>query len=62
MLSKNKYKIFLMNRPYVEPVNTLQERFNTSPHLKANWLEALRTKWTQKKKSRLLEVNETVNV
>uniref|UniRef100_A0A0A1WRA7 Sentrin-specific protease 1 n=1 Tax=Zeugodacus cucurbitae TaxID=28588 RepID=A0A0A1WRA7_ZEUCU len=48
--------------PYVEPVNTLQERFNTSPHLKANWLEALRTKWTEKKKSRLQEVNETVNV
>ncbi|XP_018790865.1 PREDICTED: uncharacterized protein LOC108970142 isoform X2 [Bactrocera latifrons] len=48
--------------PYVEPVNTLQERFNTSPHLKANWLEALHTKWTEKKKSRLQEVNETVNV
>ncbi|XP_053950602.1 uncharacterized protein LOC128858391 isoform X1 [Anastrepha ludens] len=48
--------------PYVEPVNTLQERFNTSPHLKANWLEALQTKWNEKKKNRLQEVNDTVNV
>ncbi|XP_067641015.1 uncharacterized protein Ulp1 isoform X3 [Eurosta solidaginis] len=51
-----------MRLPYVEPVNTLQERFNTSPHLKENWLEALKSKWTEKKKSRLQEVNDTVNV
>ncbi|XP_036319126.1 uncharacterized protein LOC118733707 isoform X2 [Rhagoletis pomonella] len=48
--------------PYVEPVNTLQERFNTSPHLKSNWLQALQSKWTEKKKNRLQEVNDTVNV
>ncbi|XP_039959637.1 uncharacterized protein LOC126759632 isoform X2 [Bactrocera neohumeralis] len=59
--TKDKKKSAL-RLPYVEPVNTLQERFNTSPHLKANWLEALHTKWTEKKKSRLQEVNETVNV
>uniref|UniRef100_W8AV12 Sentrin-specific protease 1 n=1 Tax=Ceratitis capitata TaxID=7213 RepID=W8AV12_CERCA len=61
-LGANDKKKCLTRLPYVEPVNTLQERFNTSPHLKSNWLESLQSKWTEKKKSRLQEVNETVNV
>ncbi|KAM7350486.1 ulp1 [Cochliomyia hominivorax] len=48
--------------PYVEPVNSLKERFNACPIIKESWVENWQSKWLQIKKSRSDEVKETLKV
>lgn len=55
-------KLFPHYRPFVEPVNSLKDRFSGSPHIKDNWLDNWQNKWSLRKRNRIVEVQETAEV